>query len=219
MTRIAKPEVVTPRDGERAPSVAEDPEEAVRAHVAAALGFPEAREACDVRPTLVYFHWPHDHRAHGRACEALCTRILDEEQVARRGLLFRCVQVDMDASNPDLARLAGATGTPGFAVLDLEARVRHTIEPPKSAVRMREALAEALAAFPAWERRVAQREEQQAGWLDEARELERSDRFVDALTLVNRVVEGRFRTGEAFDRAIEAAERLGPRAASEGRRR
>jgi len=80
---------------------------------------------------------------------------------------------------------------------------------------MREALEEAIAAFPAWQRRVAERQAENRRLLDEAREEERADRFVKALELVRRVCAGSVRTGPEYDEAHDMARRLEPRAERE----
>src|SRR5438067_8042679 len=73
-SKIDRIKVVTSDDGKAA---ALSPAE----HIKHCLGIDEAVASNDVRPTLVYFHWPHEDPLAGKATEHLCTKVLDDETV------------------------------------------------------------------------------------------------------------------------------------------
>ena len=52
-------------------------------HVRHCLGMDEAALRADPRPTLVYFHWPHEDPVDGKRFATLCLKVLDDEQVER----------------------------------------------------------------------------------------------------------------------------------------
>src|SRR5687767_3801783 len=110
--RVKPQQTVTPADGSAPKELT--PLEYVRA----CIRMDEAEAAADKRPTLVYFHWPHEHPVYGDLTKDICTKALDDETASRWGMLFRCVQVDMGASDLKLVKLLGAEGKPSIVVLD-----------------------------------------------------------------------------------------------------
>src|SRR5688572_29353413 len=59
--KVGPQRAITPKDGEQVKELT--PIE----HVRACLRIDEAQAAADKRPTLVYFHFPHEHAVHGAA--------------------------------------------------------------------------------------------------------------------------------------------------------
>ncbi|MHC5009734.1 MAG: hypothetical protein ACYTG6_02160 [Planctomycetota bacterium] len=186
---------VTPAEGEDAEPLT--PER----HVIQSLGIDRARARGDLRPTLVYFHWPHEDARNGKLSDTLCGRVLDEEHVARWGLLFRCVQVDMADSDERLVSILEAGRRPSFVVVNERAEVIVRIPPVTSSRKFQRALEKALRAFPdAWER-LQKALEQQADDMAEARRLLRRDEKEAALELIDRVRFSDVRVGPLFEKA------------------
>src|SRR5207247_7038612 len=141
-SKIDRIKVVTSDDGKSGPV---DPVE----HIKHCLAMDDAALQGDVRPTLVYFHWPHEDPVAGKASEKLCTKVLDDEAVARWGQLFRCVQVDMSCSDPNLVALLEAGDQPSLVVVDADAKVIARVAAAATPVKMAKALEDAHAKIPA----------------------------------------------------------------------
>jgi hypothetical protein len=193
--KVGPQRAITPADGASAPELT--PLE----HVKACLRMDEALAEGDKRPTLVYFHWPHEHAQHGEATLQLCTRVFDEETTARWGTLFRCVQVDMAASDARLVELLGRVTRPSVLVLDAEAKEVARIEGVTTAGKMHKALKDAYQRFPEAWKRVQREIEDQRESLETARKLAKEDDLDGALVLVDRVRMSAVRVGEPFDQA------------------
>lgn len=194
---------VTPRDGETVTGP-----KTPREHVRAALGFDEAAKRQDDRPTLVYFHWPHDDAQHGKLTTAVCTRVMNDEQSARWGRLFRCVQVDMSATEAKYAEMVGAGKGPSIVALDGDLEVLARIPAVKSSTKLSKALEKAFGKFPAYRKKIGRLLAQQAKWLDRARKLEKQGELEEALELVDKIRFGSLRVGPEYDKAYAYGLRL-----------
>jgi hypothetical protein len=189
-------------------------------HIKRALGIDDAVAASDVRPTLVYFHWPHEDPIAGKASEKLCTHVLDDETVARWGLLFRCVQVDMSCSDPRLMKLLEAGEQPSFVVVDADANVVTKIAAQPNATKMAKALEDAHAKFPAAVKRVKDALAAQDRALADAKTAMKADKLDDAKAAYTVIVTSNIRVGPAFDKAAIAVadvdQRLARKAPKDG---
>jgi len=194
--KVGPQRTVTPADGEAVKELT--PLE----HVKACLRMDEALAEGDKRPTLVYFHWPHEHATHGEATLHLCAKVLDDEVTARWGTLFRCVQVDMGASDARLIELLGQVDRPSILVLDAEAKVVAKIQGVTSAAKMQKALKEAYLRFPEDWKRVQKEIADQRELLEEAKALAKDDDYLGALTLVDKIRTSRVRVGEPFEESL-----------------
>jgi hypothetical protein len=187
---------VTPTDGETVKELT--PIE----HVRACLLMDQAKYSFDKRPTLVYFHYPHDHRVHGEATKDMCSKALDDETVARWGMLFRCVQVDMAASDVRLVQLLGAEGKPGVVVLDEQTQVVAHIPPQTNPKRLQKALKDAIQKFPEQWKSIQKEVADQTKLLADAKKAAKVDDLTGALALVNRIRVSNVRIGEAFEESL-----------------
>jgi hypothetical protein len=194
--KVGPQRAVTPKDGETLKELT--PLE----HVRACLRMDEAETAADKRPTLVYFHFPHEHPVHGEATKNMCSKVLDDETAARWGHLFRCVQVDMAASDARLVQLLGADGKPGIVVLDEKTQVVARIPPLVSATKMHKALKEAIQKFPERWKGVQKDVADQTKTLAEAKRALKADDLTDALAHVDRIRTSDVRIGEAYEEAL-----------------
>lgn len=186
---------VTPAEGQAAPELTP------LQHVRLCLRMDEAQSDGDKRPTLVYFHWPHEHPVHGEAVKDMCTKALDDETAARWGRLFRCVQIDMAASDARLLTLLGADGKPGMVALDADAQVVARIPVLASSTRLVKALKDTIQKFPERWKRVQADVADQEKRLESAKRLAKADRLAEAVSEVESICRSPVRVGEAFDEA------------------
>jgi len=196
---------VTPQDGETVRNLT--PAE----HVRESLGIPAAQRRGDERPTLVYWHWPHEDERWGKLSDTLCGRILNDEQVARWGMLYRCVQVDMGASDVPMLKRAGAPEEPGFALIDADGKIVVRIEAEKSSVKLAKALEDGLARFAAYRKAVEKRLKEQERDLDEAKRLDKAGELEEALKLVDAIRFGDLRIGKCYEAAWSYGQTLAQR--------
>jgi hypothetical protein len=204
--KVEPQRAITPKEGETVKELTP------LDHVRACLRMDEAQTAGDKRPTLVYFHFPHEHAVHGAATEAMCSKVLDDEHSARWGRLFRCVQVDMGASDARLVQLLGADGKPGIVVLDEQTQVVARIPPLGSATKMHKALKDAILKFPERWKTIQKDVADQAKTLAQAKKAFKADDYADAVALLNSIRTSDVRIGEAYEEALflgyDAEERL-----------
>jgi Skp family chaperone for outer membrane proteins len=200
---------ITPKEGETVK------ERTPLEHVQACLRMDAAKSAGDKRPTLVYFHFPHEHPVHGKATEDMCSKALDDETAARWGRLFRCVQVDMAASDARLVQLLGAERKPGIVVLDDETQVVARIPPLTSSSKLQKALQEAIRKFPERWKSIQKDVADQAKTLAEAKKAMKADDYKDAQALVEKVRQSQVRIGEAYEESLTMGRNLEERIARE----
>lgn len=176
-------------------------------HVRHCLGMDEAAQRADARPTLVYFHWPHEDPVDGKRFATLCLKVLDDEGCARWGRLFRCVQVDMSSSDPRMLALLGAGEKPVFAVYGAEAtKPLLSIPAQPSPAKMAKALEDALGRIPSAKQALDAALAAHAKSMAEAKALAKQDRLEEALAAYDRVRRSDVRVTPLFDKAaIEAA--------------
>jgi hypothetical protein len=190
--------VVTPRDGEEAPEPLTP-----RQQLAKRLGIPDARQLGDQRPTLVYFHWPHDDERNGDLSEKLCRRVLDDEDVARWGLRFRCVQVDMSQADVDMARELGAGSRPSLVIVDDDPEVAVDLGTPKTARRLAKGLERALKKFPDRWTELKKDLKDADRRFEKASDLADDDETLkDALALLRSILASDARVSGTYDRAL-----------------
>lgn len=197
---------ITPTDGEAAEPMTP------KAHIRAALGLRDARPGGDTRPTLVYFHWPHDDPKHGKLTTTLCTRILDDEQAARWGRLFRCIQIDMSRTDAAFAEQIGCKGKPGFAAIDAGLTVRASFVGPKSSSKLAKAIEKAFGKFRDHKKALRRELKRQEELLDEARALEKAKRFDEAVAAIDKVRFGDVRVGPHWEKAVKYGQLLAQKA-------
>lgn len=200
--QIGPVQVITPAPGEKAEPMT--PEK----HLAKVLEFDQAKSRGDKRPTLVYFHWPHEDPKHGKLSETLCSLALNDEITARWGKLFRCIQVDMGNSEMDLAKQIGATNKPSFAALDADLKVVTKIAGLKSSTKLCKAIKAAFEKFPDAKKRLKERLKQHKKWLAEAKKLEKAKEYQEAVDLVDKVRFGDVRVGPDYDKALSWGQAL-----------
>ncbi len=187
----------------------EEDEEAItpEKHLRKVLGFDKASRYGDKRPTLVYFHWPHEDGKEGKISEKTC-RILDDEEAARWSLLFRCVQIDMGTSKEEFTELLGAKDKPSFAMMDAEANIVFEFPAHKSARKVSQSLEQGLKKFPAYYKKVKADLKQQTKWMAEAKKLQKAKKHKEALTLIDKVRFSNLRVGDEFDKAQDVGRTL-----------
>jgi hypothetical protein len=203
--RVGPLRAVTPAEGSDQGPVT--PEQ----HVRIALGISDAVLAGDTRPTLVYFHWPHEDPVNGKVSDTLCDQVLNDETVARWGTLFRCVQVDMAASDERLVKLLEAGSKPSFVAVDKDAKVLARIPALGSCTKMQKALKDAIQKFPDEWKRVQAEVARQETWMAEAKALLKQDKDAEALALIDKVRYSRIRIGPLFDKAQNDGMEVGQR--------
>jgi hypothetical protein len=195
--RIGAFQALTPREGEELTGPKTELE-----HVKRSLGFDEAARRGDTRPTLVYFHWPHDDTPNGKLSTTICTRVLDDEQAARWAKLFRCVQVDMGETKAEYAKLVGAGDGPSFVALDADLKVRASIDGMKSGSKLRKAIEKAFNAFPAYRKEIRKKMASHRKMLADAKKLEKADKYEEALKIVDSIRFGDIRIHGEFEKAF-----------------
>ncbi len=198
-------ETITPREGED-PIEPLTPEE----HVKAELGFTTASMRKDDRPTLVYFHWPHEDSKHGKLTTTICTRTMNDEESARWSKLFRCVQVDMGNTESKFAALVGAGRGPSIVAFDKDMKAVSTIAAAKikSSTKLRKALESAFEKFPAYRKKIKAEIAEHAKWLKQARKLEKAGKEGEALELVDKIRFGNIRVHPEYDKAHAYGQKL-----------
>ena len=180
-------------------------------HIQRCLEIPDAILAGDVRPTLVYFHWPHDTTANGKLSDTLCDKTLVDEVAARWGMLFRCVQIDMATSDKRLMELLEAGDHPSFVVVDKDAKVISRIAALPSSAKFAKALEESALKIDEVAKLVKEAIEKQAKAMAEAKVLVKADKLQEALDKVNEVRNSRVRVGPLFDKAQQDGEDINGR--------
>lgn len=187
---------MTPAPGE----IATGPQTEVE-HIQQALGITAALERGDRRPTLVYFHWPHDESYNGKLSTTICTRVLDDEHAARWGKLFRCVQVDMAETKPEYAERIGAGSKPCFAAIAADLEVRARFDGKKSGSKLRKAIEAAFKSFPDYRKEIKAKMTEHRKLLARAKRLEKADKLEAALELVDEIRFGDVRVHKEFEKA------------------
>ena len=202
---LQKPKVVTGTDA--APVVS------LVTHIRRELGFVAAGLARDTRPVLLYFHWPHAHEKHGKEVTKICTRVLEDEQVARWSKLFRCVRVEMEKSDLELAKRVGATKGPSLVVLNTDMKVVQRLEQVRSSPKLVKALKAAHASFPEAQKRLKGEVAAQQQLLATAQRLFDMGSEKHAREFLDRVRKSEVRVDPVYDEALELGKRLDTRAA------
>lgn len=194
--RIGRIRAVTPAEGEKAAEPISDKD-----HLKKILGYDTATSRGDKRPVLVYFHWPHEDKVHGKLSTTVCSRTLDDEMAARWSKLFRCVQVDMGESLPKYTKMLGEKGRPLFVALDDELDVVGEIEVTKSGAKLRKALESTLKKFPAAVRALKQAERDHKAAIAQAKKLEKKKQYEEAVKVIDKVRFGDVKVTKSWEKA------------------
>lgn len=193
---IGRIQAVTPVEGEEAAEPISDKD-----HLKTILGYDAAKARGDTRPVLVYFHWPHDHKVHGKLSTTVCSRTLDDEMAARWSKLFRCVQVDMGTSLEKYTQMIGDKGSPHFVALDDDLEVVGEIEVTKSGSKLRKALESTLKKFPAAVKALKRAERDHKKAIAEAKKLEKQKQYEEAVRVIDKVRFGDVRVTKSWEKA------------------
>jgi predicted RNase H-like HicB family nuclease len=180
-------------------------------HIRRCLEIPDAILMGDLRPTLVYFHWPHDQTANGKLSDTLCDKTLADEMAARWGMLFRCVQIDMATSDKRLLEILEAGDHPSFVVVDKDAKVIAHIPALPSATKFAKALEDAALKIDDVAKLVKESIAEQAKAMADAKLLLKADKLQEALDKVNVVRYAKVRVGPLFDKAQQDGEDINGR--------
>ena len=193
---IGRIQAVTPAEGEEAAKPISDKD-----HLRSILGFDTAKARGDKRPVLVYFHWPHDHKVHGKLSTTVCSRTLDDEMAARWSKMFRCVQVDMGTSLVKYTKLIGDIGSPHFVALNDDLEVIGEIEVTKSGAKLRKSLEGTLKKFPEAKKALRKAEKDHKAAIAEAKKLEKKKKYDEAVKLIDKVRFGDVRVTKSWEKA------------------
>jgi len=169
-------------------------------HVRHALGLDDAKDA---RPALVYFHWPHQDPKQGKTTETLCGRVLDDEDSARWGMLFRCVQVDMAKSDEKLVELLGPGDKPSFALVAQDGTIVARIPACQTALKFQKAMKEALPKFPEYAKSVEKSLASLDASLEKARATVKAGELAEAKPLYDQLRWTKVRVGPQYDLAVK----------------
>jgi hypothetical protein len=193
---IGRIQAITPAEGEAAAKPLTDQD-----HLKKVLQYDVAKARGDKRPVLVYFHWPHDHKVHGKLSTTVCSRTLDDEMAARWSQLFRCVQVDMGNTVEKYANLIGNTGQPLFVALDDDLKVVDSIPVTKSGSKLRKSLEGTFKKFPKAVKQLKKTSAEHRKLIAEAKKLEKQKRLEDAVAAINKVRFSKVRVTKEWTKA------------------
>ena len=173
----------------------------------------------DIRPVLLYFHYPHEDdeklTPEGKLSKKQCAQLVDE-QVARWALLFRSYEVDMAKSDRKAAERLGAAAGTSYSVVDGKLAVIAKTGPMASSKATAQFLESALRdGAPALWADVQKRLEEQKAILDEARKLAAKKEWKAAQEKYDLVVRSDLRIGDWWDDAAKEADRVAQKAAQE----
>jgi hypothetical protein len=165
----------------------------------------------DKRPTLLYFHYPHEEKpqvalASGAASKKQCKN-LNDETVARWSTLFHCVEVDMSSSHAKLLEKFGAGEQPSFAIVtkDLKVVAKSAVVNKKGFVAL---LKKVAPEFKSYWKNVQERIKLQKTKLADARKLAKSGSEEKALLRYREIREDGVRIAKSWEPARAAAEKL-----------
>lgn len=206
--RIGRIQAVTGEDGKA--EVISDKD-----HLRSVLGYDEAKRRGDTRPVLIYFHWPHEHKVHGKLTTTVCSRTLDDEQAARWSKLFRCVQVDMGESLEKYTKMIGDVGKPHFVALNDELEVVAELDATKSSSKLRKALEKAHGKFPAAVKALKKAERDHEKAIRQAKKLEKQKKYEEAVKVIDKVRFGDIRVTKSWEKAYKYGMTLAQKAERE----
>ena len=206
--RIGRIQAITGEDGKAEPVSDKD-------HLRSVLGFEDAKRRGDTRPVLVYFHWPHEHKVHGKLSTTVCSRTLDDEMAARWSKLFRCVQVDMGESLEKYTKMIGDKGEPHFVALNDELEVVAEVEVSKSGSKLRKALEAAHKQFPEAVKALKKAERDHKKAIADAKKLEKKKEYEEAVKIIDKVRFGNVRVTKSWEKAYSYGQVLAQKAEQE----
>jgi len=133
----------------------------------------------------------------------LCGRVLDDEDSARWGWLFRCVQVDMAKSDARLVELLGAGDKPSFAIVAKDGTVVAHVPAMPTAIKFQKALKDALPKFPDYAKTVERSLAAQDASLEKARAAVKAGHLAEAKPIYDQLRWTKVRVGPQFDLAVK----------------
>ena len=170
----------------------------------------------DMRPVLLYFHYPHGDKAEttsdGRVSKKQCMTMVDE-QVSRWSLLYRCYEVDMAVSDRKTAERLGAGKGTSFSVVNgkLEVVGRSDAVTTSKAVAqfLRQSLETGCSTY--WGTLQKQIDDQKA-ILDEARKLAAKKDWKAAKARYDEIRQSEVRVGEFWDDVFDEGAKVDTKA-------
>jgi len=172
----------------------------------------------DPRPTLLYFHHDHDHdvdeeegeklSAQGKLSLKQC-KSLDDEKVARWSQLYRFVEVNVPTSEKELLARFKAGDGPSFTVINQDLEVTAstgTIGNAKGVVTFLKSTVKKH--FPDYWKTIAERLDAQKKALSDARSLEKSKKYTEALDRVREITSSQLRIGPQYDDAVDLGSKI-----------
>lgn len=210
--RLTPAPAVTPKEGEPAPKTEDEHlKDLLRIH------------RMDPRPTLLYFHYPHEDLEKpgvaGRASKKLCEMLADET-FARWGLLVRCVEVDAEKSDARILERLGVGTGPSFSLVNEKLEVVAKSGPFATSKGAAAFLKQNVTAgFPDFWKVLQERIDAQKALIAEGRALAKQKKFDEALARYDAVVFSDLRIADFFEDACREAEDVAAAAAkAQGRR-
>lgn len=197
---LEKAKVVTPKEGETVEQLTDEQ------RMRKAFQIPE----WDDRPTLLYFHYPHETEEQaatesGLAAKKQCKE-LDDEDAARWSTLVHCVEVDMSSSHRKLLEKYGAGDAPSFALLTHELTIVATT-PATDTKGFVKFLKSSLPQVKEYWEHVQDRIDRQKDKIAEAKKLAKKDRE-KALVRYREVLDDGVRIVKTWDTAASEVARL-----------
>jgi len=200
---------ITLKDGEEAETVSET--ERIRR----AFGMTE----WDPRPTLLYFHFPHEDDGQKRLVAGKETlkqcRELDDGKVARWSNLMNGVEVDVTDSAKELIKRFGVEDKPCFAIIDRDLNVIATSK-ATSRKNFIAFVKKALPKFEAYWQTIEERLTDQKQSLEEARAFVKKKDLRRALNRYQDVRTSDLRIADFWDDARKEADKLEKKIHEEG---
>lgn len=166
----------------------------------------------DLKPVLLYFHYPHEDEdkptADGRASKKQCGQLIEEE-FSRWGILFRCYEVDMSASDRAFAEKVGAgTGT-SFALVNGKGEPFARSGTFANVKALRDWLQKSLKdGTPLYWDALQKQVAEQKTLLEEARALAKKQDWKAAKTRYDEIRGSTLRIGEHWDAALDEAAKV-----------
>ncbi len=170
----------------------------------------------DPKPTLLYFHHEHDVdeeegeklTAQGKLSLKQC-KSLDDEKVARWSQLYKFVEVNVPTSENELLARFKAGNGPSFTIInqDLEVKASSgTLGNSKGVVSFLQSTVKKH--FPDYWKQVQDRLDLQKKALKDARSLEKSKKYDEALDRVREVTGSQLRIGPQYDDAVKLGAKI-----------
>lgn len=170
----------------------------------------------DLRPVLLYFHYPHEEgekaSAEGKLSKKQCDQLVGEE-VSRWALLYRCYEVDMGKSDRKVAERLGAGPGTSYAVVNGKLEVVARSGPIANDKAIAKFLGDTLRdGCPSLWSDLGKQLEDQKSLLAEARKLAAKKDWKAAQEKYDLIVRSDLRIGDWWDEAAREADRIAQKA-------